>query len=83
MLVLHWTHRRAAIVVAIASFTLIGGILYRNRWKIRYVYYMSKRGYKGSAHARSEITEIFSGMMHLFHMPMKTRIFVIEIALRK
>ena len=44
----------AAIVVAIASFTLIGGILHRNRWKIRYIYYMAKRGYKGSAHARSE-----------------------------
>ena len=44
----------AAIVVAIASFTSIGGILYRNRWKIRYIYYMAKRGYKGSAHARGE-----------------------------
>ena len=44
----------ATILVATACFTLIGGIIHRYRWKIRYIFYMAKRGYKGSMHVRSE-----------------------------
>ena len=41
------------IMISVMIFTLIGGILYRYRWKLRYIYYMSKRGYKGNGHCRS------------------------------
>ena len=43
----------SSIIMSAIFFTMIGGLIYRYRWKIRYMYYMAKRGYKGSAHARN------------------------------
>ena len=43
----------SAIIISVLIVIMIGGILYRNRWKLRYIYYMAKRGYKGSAHAQN------------------------------
>ena len=34
--------------------SIIGGITYRLRWRIRYFYYMAKRGYRRNAHARNK-----------------------------
>ena len=43
----------SAIIISVLIVTMIGVILYRKRWKLRYIYYMAKRGYKGSAHAQN------------------------------
>ena len=40
-----------SIVKTVVFISLICGIFYRYRWKFRYMYYMAKRGYKGTAHA--------------------------------
>ena len=42
----------SAMVLSVAIIILICGVLYRHRWKLRYIYYMVKRGYKGNAHTR-------------------------------
>ena len=40
----------SAIALTLIIFFIIGGAIYRCRWKIRYIYYMAKRGYKGHSH---------------------------------
>ena len=42
----------SVIVMSGVIFVLIGGIFYRYRWKLRYIYYMAKRGYKGNMQVR-------------------------------
>ena len=46
-------------VVAITTFVVFGfvGVIYRLRWRIRYMFYMAKRGYRRNAYARNTTDE--------------------------
>ena len=40
------------IAVSMVLMTICGGVIYRYRWRIRYLYYMAKRSYRGNTRAQ-------------------------------
>ena len=48
-------------ITIIIAFVVVG-IAYRLRWRIRYFYYMAKRGYRRNVHARNQLDEDYRKM---------------------